>query len=198
MTRLSMPALLSLFVLGIAFPEAVANSGVLSVSGSGTSNPARCFGNVMEEIQARSKLPLRLSYRSVGSSVGLKEFINERNPTTPAADFGSAEIPLATEDWQAFKDQNVTVLQIPTLFGAVSFFHSVPGIPNLNLTSCLLARIFTRDIKDWAHPDIREINPGLTRMFEEENQNSLGASLRIRVATREEGASNTNAITEVS
>lgn len=197
MMRPSMSALLSLLFAGSLLYTTTASSGVISIHGSGTSNPARCYGSVMEELQARSKLPLRLTYRSVGSSIGLEEFINDRNPLQSASDFGSGEIPLASEDWQAFRDENVTVLQIPTLFGAVSFFHSVPGMPNLNLTSCLLARIFTRDIKDWAHPDIREINPGLTKLFEqEENANSLGASLRIRVATREEGSSNTNAITQ--
>ena len=85
------------------------------------------------------------------------------------------------------------------LFGAVSFYHSIPEIPNLNLTSCLLARIFTRDIKDWAHPDIRELNPALTEMFERKSAggDSLGASMRIRVARREEGASNTFSATSV-
>ncbi|CAB9524517.1 Inherit from COG: phosphate abc transporter [Seminavis robusta] len=173
-----------------------ATDSVLGVHGSGTSNPARCYGSVIEELQARSKVPLRMTYRSVGSSIGLEEFVNEFNPLRSADDFGSGEIPLSTEQWQTFQDANVTVMQLPTLFGAVSFFHSVPDMPNLNLTSCLLARIFMRDIKDWAHPDIREINPGLDRLFAGDNSNSLGASLRIRVARREEGSSNTNAITQ--
>ena len=177
---------------------AFASGGILSIHGSGTSNPARCYGSVMEELTARSKLPLRLTYRSVGSSIGLEEFKNNFDPLMSASNFGSGEIPLASEDWQRFREENVTVLQLPTLYGAVSFFHSVPETPNLNLTSCLLARIFMRDIKDWAHPDIREINPGLTKLFERDETDSLGASMRIRVARREEGSSNTNAITQVS
>jgi len=68
---------------------------------------------VMEEMQARSKLPLRLTYRSVGSSIGLTEFINDFDLQKSAFDFGSSEIPVATEDWQKFKDENVTILQLP-------------------------------------------------------------------------------------
>jgi ABC-type phosphate transport system substrate-binding protein len=194
----SMSALLSMLLAGSLLKSTGAETGIISVHGSGTSNPNRCFGSVMEEIQARAKLPVRLSYRSVGSSIGLEEFINEGNLEKSAFDFASTEIPVSTEDWQNFRDNNVTLLQIPTLFGAVTFFHSVPDMPNLNLTSCLLARIFTREIKDWAHPDIRELNPGLNKLFDEGNENSLGASLRIRVAVRDEGSSNTNAITQVS
>jgi len=189
-------------MIGLLLTVALANrNGLvegLAIHGSGTSNPARCYGYVMETMQARSKLPLRFTYRSVGSSIGLEEFINEGNPTRSALDFGSGEIPLSHEEWTDFQKKNVTVLHLPALFGAVSFFHSVPDTPNLNLTSCLLARIFMRDITDWAHPDIREINPDLSKLFDvDENFDSLGASLRIRVARREEGSSNTNAITQV-
>ena len=51
--------------------------------------------------------------------------------------------------------------KVPALFGAVSFFHSVEGVPDMKLTSCLIARIFTRDITDWSHPDILEYNPDI-------------------------------------
>lgn len=56
-------------------------------------------------------------------------------------------------------------MQLPFVLSAVSFFHSIPGVPNgqggLNMTACLLARIFDGDIKTWDHDDIAEINPGL-------------------------------------
>ena len=178
------------------FSTVEAADTILSVHGSGSSNPSKCFGSIMEDLQARSMVPVRLTYRGVGSSIGLQEFINEHNPTRSKLDFGIGEIPVPSEDWKTFRDNNVTILHLPTLFGAVSFFHSVPNTPNLNLTSCLLARIFTREITDWVHPDIREINPELSKIFD--TANSLGSSLRIRVARRESGASSTKAITEVS
>jgi ABC-type phosphate transport system substrate-binding protein len=47
----------------------------------------------------------------------------------------------------------------------MSFFHNVPdkSMPDtgVELTACLLARIFSRDIKTWDHPDIMAINSKL-------------------------------------
>jgi ABC-type phosphate transport system substrate-binding protein len=148
----------------------------------------------MEELQARSKTPLHLTYRGIGSSLGLVEFINGFEPTRPIVDFEMSEIPISKEDWSTFRERNTTVLQMPSFFGAVNFFHTVPDMENLNLTSCLLARIFTRDIKDWAHPDIREINPEFSKFFDTREVDSLGASLRIQVAVRELGSSTALAI----
>jgi ABC-type phosphate transport system substrate-binding protein len=45
---------------------------------------------------------------------------------------------------------------LPFVLSAVSFFHSIPGVPNgaggLNMTACLLSRVFSGDIKTWDHP----------------------------------------------
>jgi ABC-type phosphate transport system substrate-binding protein len=165
-----------------------AKAATLMVHGSGTTNPEKCFGSIIEKFQARAKQPIRMTYRSVGSSTGLAEFVN--NFEAPVVDFASGEIPLSSENWQKFSQQNVTVLHLPALFGAVSFFHSVPHVTNMNLTACLLARIFTRDIKDWSHPDILEENPKMDLKALQDT--------RIRVARRESGSGNTLAITEVS
>lgn len=177
----------------------MATSGLaFEFHGSGTTHTAKCFYSIFEELQARSKSHVQLTYRSVGSSTGLTEFKNNFDPQGPAVDFAAGEIPITAEDYQTFTDMNVSILHLPTLFGAVSFFHSIPETPNLNLTSCLLARIFTRDIKDWTHPDILEENAGLAKSFQESTANgdSLGASLRIRVARRTLGSSAALSITE--
>merc|ERR1719424_2557364 len=59
-----------------------------------------------------------------------------------------------------------TMLHIPFAMGGIAVFHSVPastiGGQDLDLTGCLLARIFSRDITRWDHPDIIAINPGFT------------------------------------
>lgn len=76
---------------------------LLQLHGSGTTNPIQCLGSVMEDIEARTKLPVRLTYRGVGSSTGIDEFINDFNATTPMAHYGMSEIPLSTEQWQTFQ-----------------------------------------------------------------------------------------------
>jgi phosphate transport system substrate-binding protein len=60
----------------------------------------------------------------------------------------------------------IEFVQLPFVLSAVSFFHSIPGVPNgaggLNMTACLLSRVFSGDIKTWDHADILEVNPGLS------------------------------------
>ena len=77
----------------------------------------------MEELETRSKVPVRFSYRATGSTVGLTELKNDFNATAPLMDFTGSEIPLPNEDWQAFQEKNVTVMHLPVLFFAVSFFQ---------------------------------------------------------------------------
>jgi len=184
-------ALLMGLLLAMNTNSADAAAPTLMVHGSGTTNPEKCFANIIEKFAARAKQPIRMTYRSVGSSTGLEEFVN--NFESPIVDFASGEIPLSSESWQKFKAQNVTVLHLPALFGAVSFFHSVPAVHDMNLTACLLARIFTRDIKDWSHPDILAENPEMKL----DGLKSENGTTYITVAVRENGSGNTLAITEV-
>jgi ABC-type phosphate transport system substrate-binding protein len=168
-----------------------ARDAVLSLHGSGTTNPSFCYWNVMGELMTRSKVPLRLTYRAVGSTTGQEEFINSDNIKTPAADFGSGDIPLSTTQFQALAAASIDILHFPVLVGAVAIFHSVPTLDSapLNMTGCLLARIYTNDVLDWSDPDIVALNPNM--------ELPKGGSLPIAVARRIKGSSSTAAVTEV-
>lgn len=154
---------------------------VLSIHGSGTTNPSKCYWHIHDEIEDRARLPLKLTYRAIGSSDGQDEFI--RSPTV--SDFGSGDIPLNKTSYQAVKGN---VLHLPVLIGAVSFFHSVPNTPALNLTACTLAKILTRQITHWDDTEIQSLNP-------EMNLDSAG--FPIRVVHRVDGSSSTAGISEV-
>jgi phosphate transport system substrate-binding protein len=124
-----------------------------------------------------------MTYRAVGSSTGQAEFIGE--VTTPDNDFGSGDIPLSQVDFDKFEAGSI--LHLPIVLGAISFFHSVPtGDEQLNLTPCVLAKIFNRDITDWTAPEIVELNPNL----------SLPSPYPISVAHRVQGSSSTASITQ--
>ena len=157
---------------------------VLSIHGSGTTNPSKCYWHVMDKIEARAKLPMHMTYRGIGSSAGQAEF----NTTPPVTMFGSGDVPIKKELYDYLSATEV-VLQLPVFVGAVSFFHSVPDTPTLNLTACTLARIFQRDITEWDHPDIKSINPELS---------IPSGGLPIRVARRIDGSSSTSGISGVS
>jgi ABC-type phosphate transport system substrate-binding protein len=164
-------------------PFVAPHENVYALSGSGTTNPSRCYWNIMNKLQARAGSSTRLSYRAVGSTTGIEEFIHEF--TTPVIDFASGDIPITTDDFQAMQNAGIEMIHIPVVLGAVSYFHSVP-VEQLNLTACLLARIYTGDITKWNDVAIIRNNPNL----------DVG-SLDITVATRLKGSSSTYSTTEV-
>ena len=123
-----------------------------------------------------------MTYRGVGSSTGQAEFLG--NVTFPDNDFASGDIPISEEDYAQFPSGSI--IHLPIVFGAISFFHSVPtGETKLNLTPCVLAKIFKRDITSWTDSEIIELNPDL----------SLSGESPITVGRRVEGSSSTASIT---
>ena len=169
-----------------------AHEGVLSVHGSGTTNPSKCYWKIMQQIMDRTKGAVRLTYRAVGSSTGQAEFIGADNDYTPYNDFGSGDIPISTEDYNALTTAGVEFVHLPVVLGAISLFHSVPGVSRedgkgLNLTACVIARIFKRDITTWDDPDVLTLNSGLVLPSE---------GYPINVAHRVHGSSSTDSVTQ--
>jgi ABC-type phosphate transport system substrate-binding protein len=137
----------------------------------------------MDLMQTQTKLPTKMTYRGVGSSTGQTEFIG--NITKSDNDFGSGDIPLNAEKYASLPANSI--LHLPIVLGAISFFHSVPtGETKLNLTPCVLAKIFKRDITEWTDPEIIELNPDL----------NLPGGFPISVAHRVQGSSSTSSITK--
>mmetsp|Transcript_64070 Transcript_64070/g.75063 ORF Transcript_64070/g.75063 Transcript_64070/m.75063 type:complete len:482 (-) Transcript_64070:418-1863(-) len=174
----------------------LAQSHTIQLHGSGTTNPSKCLWLLMSQFQDRALLPTRMTYRAVGSSTGQFEFLG-RNNTTPFSympynDFGAGDIPISTEDYTDLKAKNIGFVHIPFVLGAITMFHSVPGVGNggenggLNLSPCVLARIFKRDITVWDHEDILKLNDGLSLPYED---------YPITVAHRKLGSSSTSSIT---
>ena len=155
---------------------------VISVHGSGTTNPSKCYWHIMDTLQVQTKLPVKMTYRAVGSSTGQAEFLGDI--TTPDNHFGSGDIPFGEDDFNSLPANSM--LHLPIVLGSISFFHSVPtGDEKLNLSPCVLAKILNRDITDWTDPEILEENPNL----------SLPSPYPINVAHRVQGSSSTKSIT---
>ncbi|KAL3920075.1 MAG: hypothetical protein SGILL_003445 [Bacillariaceae sp.] len=158
---------------------------VISVHGSGTTNPSKCYWQIMDQMQTQAKLPVKMTYRGVGSSTGQAEFIG--NVTHSDNMFGSGDIPIGADDYANF--ESGSILHLPVVLGAISFFHSVPtGDEQLNLSPCLLAKIMNRKITDWTDAEIIDENPNLA--------NILPSSSPITVAHRVKGSSSTASITQ--
>ena len=59
---------------------------VVQVHGSGTTNPSKCIWHIMSLFNQRAKLPVRMTYRAVGSSTGQAEFLGVNNTEDPTDD----------------------------------------------------------------------------------------------------------------
>jgi len=156
---------------------------VVSLHGSGTTNPSKCYWTIMDQLQIQSKIPVRMTYRAVGSSTGQAEFIGDG--ITSDNMFGSGDIPFSQENYDTFPADSI--LHLPVVLGAISFFHSVPtGNEKLNLSPCILAKILKREITDWGDEEILLANPNLI----------LPKPSPITVAHRVKGSSSTASVTK--
>lgn len=177
----------------------VAGGQVLDIHGSGTTNPSKCIWMLMDQFMDRTKEPVRLTYRAVGSSTGQKEFLGVNNTGTnayvPHNDFGSGDIPVSSSSYKAFTDAGKEMVHLPFVLGAISIFHNIPGVPDgpsgLNLTSCVLSQIFKREIKFWDDDRILEMNPNLKKALPYDDY-------PITVSRRVHGSSSTASVTQVS
>jgi ABC-type phosphate transport system substrate-binding protein len=124
---------------------------IIPVHGSGTTNPSKCYWQIMDQMQAQAKLPIKMTYRGVGSSTGQAEFVG--NGSVSDNMFGSGDIPITQEDYDLFPVGSI--IHLPIVLGSISFFHSVPvGDGKLNVSPCLLAKIFSRKITDWTDQEV--------------------------------------------
>ncbi len=174
-------------------------NSIVQFHGSGSSVQERCFWHIMETMRSQIKVPTWTTYRSISSGPGQEEFIG--NLTHSFSDFGSSDFPLSKEQYAALIDAGQEIVHLPVLMGAIGIFHSVPLInddqmskaTHLNLTSCLVARIFKGDIKDWTHQDIADINPTLRlpAQLDFYGKPKADQSYPIKVAHRGSGSAST-------
>jgi ABC-type phosphate transport system substrate-binding protein len=90
---------------------------------------------------------------------------------------------LSESDFSLFPDNSI--LHLPFVLGAISFFHLVPtSDEELNLSPCVLAKILNLNITDWTYPEILKENPNL----------SLPSPYPIKVAHCVQGSSLTTPV----
>jgi ABC-type phosphate transport system substrate-binding protein len=175
---------------------------IVEVHGSGTTNPSKCIWHLMSLFNARSRTPIRMTYRAVGSSTGQTEFLgvnntDPENPTTepfqhwPHTDFGAGDIPVPSEKYNALQDSGADpsykkMVHLPFALSSVSFFYKLNDVEEIDLSACLLAKIFNREITTWNDPELVKINPSLATKDTD-----------IKVCRRTHGSSSTKSITKV-
>ena len=167
--------------------EEIFEHPTIPLHGSGTTNPSRFFWKWMDILSSRTKVPLRLTYRAVGSSTGQSDF----KVYPPVVDFACGDIPLPR---QTYNDISVRdghqILHIPFALGTISAFANIPGFRgNIQISGCNLAAIYRGSITKWSDRKILDDNPEL--------EEALGsADAQILVGVRKKGSSSTFGITQ--
>lgn len=175
------------------------NAGeIIELHGSGTTNPSMCFWHIMSLFEARSKNPIRMTYRAVGSSTGQAEFLGVNNTEDasltspfqhwPHVDFGAGDIPVSTTAYKLLNKYSGPMVHLPFALSTVSFFVNLDGAEKVDLTGCALAKIFSVEITRWDDPELVKLNPDLA---------TAGKGVDINVCHRVNGSSSTASITQV-
>jgi len=126
------------------------------------------------------------TYRAVGSSTGQKEFLGASNGNKALNHFGSGDIPMTADRYNAVAAAGRTMVHVPFAMGGIGVFHSAPvGGASVHLTACVLAKIFSTQITTWDDPEIKALNTGVAL-----------PSLTIKVVHRVKGSSSTAGFTE--
>ena len=159
---------------------------VRQLHGAGTTNPSKLFWELLGLMTARAKVPVHATYRAVGSSTGQKEFLGATTNGNKALNhFGSGDIPMTKERYDAVAAAGRTMVHVPFAVGGIGVFHSAPvGGATVDLDACVLAKIFSAQITMWDDAEIKALNADVTL-----------PSLAIKVVHRVKGSSSTAGFT---
>ena len=146
--------LLAIFMLGVALiATSCGNKGNQTkelsdeLSGAGATFPLP-FYNVVFEKYLEEKGTLT-AYGAIGSGGGL------RNLKDGVVDFAASDAFLTDEEQKTMKE----VIHVPTCMGAVVLAYNIKGVENLNLSSEVIADIYSGNITKWNDEKIKELNP---------------------------------------
>ena len=104
----------------------------------------------------------------------------DQNNNTAWNHFGAGDIPMTASRFNALRTAGRTMVHVPFAMGGIGVFFNIPGSPSVELTGCLLAKIFSRQITHWNDAEITALNPDLTYSGE------------IKVVHRVHGSSSTS------
>src|SRR5271165_5143437 len=96
---------------------------------------------------------IQVNYQSIGSGGGIRQL------QAGTVDFGASDMPLNDEQLKQFK---VTILEFPTVLGAVVPAYNIPGVSgDVKFTPDVLADIYLGKISKWNDARITKVNPGM-------------------------------------
>ncbi len=129
-----------------------ANQATLSLSGAGASFPAPLYQRWFKDFNTKNP-NIEISYQSVGSGAGVKQFI------AGTVDFGASDGAMKPEE---IAQVSKGVVLLPMTAGSIVLAYNLPGVDGLRLSRQTYVDIFLGKITQWNDPAIAADNPGLT------------------------------------
>lgn len=124
----------------------------VTLNGAGASFPAPLYQRWFAEYN-KINPNARISYQSVGSGAGVKQF------TAGTVDFGASDTGMTQEE---IAKVSRGVLLVPATAGSIVLAYNLPGVEGLRLSRDVYPDIFLGKITRWNDPRIAKINPGVT------------------------------------
>jgi phosphate transport system substrate-binding protein len=130
-------------------PKQLAGGQNLVIRGAGATFPAPLYQKWAVEF-GRIHQNIRISYQSIGSGAGVKQFI------AGVVDFAASDTPITNAESAKV---GRGVLMIPVTGGSVVIAYNLPTVPNLKLSRATYVNMFAGKITRWNDPALREDNP---------------------------------------
>jgi phosphate transport system substrate-binding protein len=130
--------------------------GQTTLNGAGATFPNPIYSKWFSEYH-KVHSDVQINYQSIGSGGGIRQV------TEGTVDFGASDVPMT--DGQLAEAQSklkTTILNIPTVLGAVVPAYNIPGVSGeVKFTPDALAGIFLGRITKWNDKAITSVNPGV-------------------------------------
>jgi phosphate transport system substrate-binding protein len=122
------------------------------INGAGSSFAAPIYSKWFSEYQKQNP-DVRINYQSIGSGAGVRQIINQN------VDFAGSDAPMKDSELEKASRK---IQHFPTVMGAVALAFNLPGYSGeLKLTSDLIVKIYSGEIRKWNDPQLLVLNPNL-------------------------------------
>jgi phosphate transport system substrate-binding protein len=177
-------ALLASLGLGCTNNEAESGlaPGTVQLTGAGATFPAPLYEKWLEVYQKQHP-NVQLSYNSIGSGDGIKQFV------AGSVDFGASDA--------AMKDEEIGKVErgvqlVPVVAGTIVLAYRLDGLGgDLKLPRDVYVDIFLNEITTWDDPRIQAANPGLkfpretiARAVRQDSSGTTFAFTKVQVLAR--------------
>lgn len=127
----------------------------ISIVGAGASAPDPLYQRWFKEYNKKNPT-VQISYQSVGSGAGIKQFINK------TVDFGATDSALKKEEKEKVPAERGPAIQVPSTGLFVVFAYNLDGVKGLKLSRESFCAIADGSISKWNDEKIKKDNAGAT------------------------------------